>query len=71
MTSAPATDWLEDEFERTAQPRRHDFHDPLSGQPRHGPTVVRYMIQLISVLDTGEPMHVTQADYADPDRRWL
>jgi len=71
MTSTPATEWLDGEFERTAQPRRQDFHDPLSGQPWPGPAVIRSMIQLISVMDTGEPMAVRQVDYKDSQRWWL
>ena len=71
MTANPVIEWLEGEFERTAEPRMQDFHDPLSGQPWHGPAVIRSMIQLISVMDTGEPMAVRQADYKDPQRWWL
>ena len=37
----------------------------------HGPSVVRPMIQLRSLLDGGKAMTVTQADYHDPDRWWL
>ena len=36
-----------------------------------GPAVIRPMIELISVMDAGEPMRVTSADYADPGRWWL
>ena len=71
MTSTPAIEWLEGEFERTTQLRMPDYHDPLSGQPWHGPAVIRSVIQLISVMDPGEPMNIRQADYADPDRWWL
>jgi len=36
-----------------------------------GPSVIRPMIQLISLMDAGAPMRVRQADYNDPGRWWL
>ena len=37
----------------------------------NGPSAVRPIIQLRTLLDGGTAMTVAQADYADPDRWWL
>jgi hypothetical protein len=29
------------------------------------------MIELLSVMDAGQPMRASPHDYADPERRWL
>jgi hypothetical protein len=36
-----------------------------------GPSEIRPMIELLSVMDAGQSMRVTRSDYADPERRWL
>ena len=51
-------------YQRHARARSLDEH-------WHGPSAVRPMIQLRSLLDGGKAMTIAQADYDDPDRWWL
>jgi hypothetical protein len=63
----------------TSTPTLERRHDHLTGQcvihvagtKAPGPAVIKPMIQLRSVMDPGQPMTVTSADYADPERWWL
>lgn len=72
MTSTPALEWLHGEFEQVIK-RRHwkspDRHDDPHWHG--GPSVIRPMIEFRPITDVGEPMKVTYADYANPDRWWL
>jgi hypothetical protein len=45
------------------------YDEILGGWSR--PVHVYPMIKLKSLMDAGEPMRVTAADYGDPLRRWL
>jgi hypothetical protein len=36
-----------------------------------GPWTIRPMIELLPVMDAGQPMRVVPHDYADPERWWL
>jgi hypothetical protein len=72
MTSTPALQWLQAEFEQAATHRRWKSPDRHCDPHWHGgPTVIRPMIQLRTITHGGTPMTVTYADYADPDRWWL
>jgi hypothetical protein len=65
MTTTFALEWLDGEFTdlwTTGQFADKDTPGPLAISP---------MIELRSVMDAGEPMTTTQADYKDPDRWWL
>jgi hypothetical protein len=65
MTSTAALDWLDDAFTElwaTGDYLATDTPGPVSINP---------MIELRSVMDAGEPMTITQADYQDPGRWWL
>jgi hypothetical protein len=60
MTSTPAIEWLKATFNiRYRKAFDHAFRNV-------GP-----MIRLKSDMDAGQPMRVTSADYADPQRWWL
>ena len=65
MTSTLAIKWLEDQFTGL----RTTWGLPDIKAP--GTSVIKPMIQLRSVMDAGQPMTVTSADYADPQRWWL
>jgi hypothetical protein len=65
MTSPPVLDWLEDQF--TGLWTTWGFLDKRTP----GTSVIKPMIQLRSIMDAGQPMTVTSADYADPERWWL
>ena len=71
MTNTPAADCLQARFDQVIETHRRGFgfvrHDPQW----HGPSAVRPMIEFLSVMDAGEPMSVTPADYHDPERWWL
>ena len=72
MTSTPALEWLEADFENTMKRFRRDFGGTAPSNPKwHGPSYLRPMIQLRSIMDGGMPMHVVPSDYGDPERWWL
>ena len=71
MTAPPALDWLHAEFEQNLECRRWKSRNRCFDEHWHGPSAIRPMIQLRSLLDSGKAMHVTQTDYLDPDRWWL
>ena len=72
MTSTPALEWLQAEFEQVTRNRRWKSPDRHCDQYWHGgPSAIRPMIQLLPITDAGEPMTVTYADYANPERWWL
>jgi hypothetical protein len=70
MTTHPALDWLQADFEQGLKRYRHKRAHG-SGPGWRGPVVIRPMIQLRSLLARCEPMRVTCADYHDPERWWL
>jgi hypothetical protein len=70
MTSTP-TEWLQADFEKTIKRFRRDFGGTAPSNPKwRGPSYLRPMIQLRSVLDC-IPMRVRADDYDDPGRWWL
>lgn len=65
----PAADWLIAEFDAAS------FEDIFS-QPEHSaedewPVHPWPMLSFKSVMEPGEPMHVSRADYYDRQRWWL
>jgi hypothetical protein len=72
MTHATSpSQWLIAEFDATwADEIDTGSYDPALDEWTH-PVFVAPMIKLKSLMDAGEPMRVTQADYADSLRRWL
>ena len=72
MTTGLAAEWLEADFEKTMKRFRRDFGGTAPSNPKwHGPSYLRPMIQLRSLLDAGKAMRASSADYADPERWWL
>jgi hypothetical protein len=71
MNPAPAIDWLNAHFEDGLQRYQRKLRHGALDRQWHGPAAVKPMIQLRSELDRCPSMRVTQADYHDPDRRWL
>jgi hypothetical protein len=71
MTSTPAVTWLEGQFEHTITRRPWISRSRQSSQPWHGPWAIRPMIELLSIMQTGEQMTIRPADYRDLDRWWL
>jgi hypothetical protein len=72
MTTSPATEWLEADFDKTMKRFRRDFGGTAPSSPKwRGPSFLRPMIQFRSLLDGGKSMRVSPADYADPERWWL
>jgi hypothetical protein len=71
MTSPPALEWLHAEFEQNLRRHKQQSRSRSPGQHWHGPSFIRPIIQLRTVMDGGVPMHVCQADYDDPVRWWL
>jgi hypothetical protein len=67
MTSTPALDWLDAQFEQAAQRHAGDFRYAPGHRKWHGPEHVRPMIELLSVMDAGPCMRVIPADYDDPE----
>ena len=63
--TAPALEWLEGEFD--SQQETFDLLDPPPG----GPAIIRPMISLRPLTDSGETMTIGAADYHDPERVWL
>ena len=71
MTSPAALQWLGEEFEPALRRYQRHVRARSIDEHWHGPSVVRPMIQLRSLLDGGKAMTVTRADYHDPYRWWL
>jgi hypothetical protein len=72
VTTSPAAEWLEVDFDKTMKRFRRDFGGTAPNSSTwHGPSYLRPMIQLRSLLDGGTAMRVSAADYADPERWWL
>jgi hypothetical protein len=71
MTSPAALQWLCEEFEPALRRYQRQVRARSLDENWHGPSVVRPMIQLRSLHDCGKAMTISQADYHDPDRRWL
>jgi hypothetical protein len=71
MSTRPALQWLCEEFEPALRRYQRHVRARSLDEHWHGPSVVRPMIQLRSLLDGGKAMTITQADYRDPDRWWL
>ena len=70
MTRTPALQWLDAELAKITKQFAGDFRAGPSSTTWHGPSYIRPIIQLRSSFDC-QPMHVTHADYADPQRWWL
>lgn len=68
MTTTPAIDWLDAQFEDVAQRHQGDFRSAPAHRKWHGPDHVRPMIEFLSVMDAGSSMRVIPRDYDDPDR---
>jgi len=71
MTSPAALKWLCEDFEPALRRYQRRARARFLDENWHGPAIVRPMIQLRSLHDGGKAMHVTQADYHDPERWWL
>jgi hypothetical protein len=72
MTTSPALDWLDTQFQETMARYAGDFRHAAGHRKKwHGPAHVRPMIELLSVMDAGASMRVAPCDYDDPDRCWL
>jgi hypothetical protein len=69
----PAVTCLQAEFEQIISHHGNALGAGYApgGRWWHGPSEIRPMIELLSVMDAGQPMRVTRSDYADPERRWL
>ena len=68
MTTDPALGWLDAQFEHVVQRHAGDFRYASGHRKWHGPSDVRPMIELLSVMDAGPSMRVIPADYDDPGR---
>ena len=68
MTTTPALDWLDAQFEDVARRHDGDFRYAPGHRKWRGPDHVRPMIELLSVMDAGPSMRVIPRDYDDPDR---
>jgi hypothetical protein len=71
MTSTPAIEWLEGQFEQAVKHRADHRGARQPAREWHGPSAIRPMIELLSVMETGEQMMIRPADYRDLDRWWL
>ena len=71
MTSTPAIDWLNEGFDEAFSCYKQWSRARTLDETWHGPSAIRPIIQLRTVLDGGKSMTVTRADYADPHRWWL
>jgi hypothetical protein len=69
----PAVTCLEAEFEKIISRHGKALGAGFApgGPGWHGSSSIRPMIELLSVMDAGQPMRVSLHDYADPERRWL
>ena len=68
MTTNPAIDWLQAQFEHVVQRHDGDFRRAPGHRKWHGPADVRPMIELLSVMDAGPSMRVIPRDCDDPGR---
>ena len=71
MTTTPAIEWLNADFEDAHRRYQRWLRSRTLDEDWNGPSAVRPIIQLRTLLDGGTSMTVAQADYADPDRWWL
>jgi hypothetical protein len=67
MTANPAIEWLDVRFEQIAQRHAGDFRHAPGHRKWRGPSDVRPMIELLSVMDAGRSMRVIPPDYDDPE----
>lgn len=69
----PAVTCLEDRFEEIVSRHGKTLGAGFApgGRWWHGSSSIRPMIELLSVMDAGQPMRVIPQDYADPERWWL
>ena len=69
---ASAIEWLDTEFAQALKRYGRDFRAGPSNRKWHGPSYIRPMIQLRSVLAFDcPPMRIRADDYDDPERWWL
>jgi hypothetical protein len=71
MTTTHAIEWLNADFEEAHRRYKRWSRSRTLDEDWNGPSAVRPIIQLRTLLDGGTSMTVAQADYADPDRWWL
>jgi hypothetical protein len=67
MTANPAIDWLDAQFEQVARRHAGDFRHAPGHRKWRGPSDVRPMIELLSVMDAGQSMRIIPPDYDDPE----
>jgi hypothetical protein len=67
MTANPAIEWLDARFEHIAQRHAGDFRHAPGHRKWRGPSDVRPIIELLSVMDAGPSMRVIPPDYDDPE----
>ena len=68
MTTNPAAEWLDAQFEHVVHRHAGDFRFAPGHRNWRGPSDVRPMIELLSVMDAGPSMRVIPGDYDDPGR---
>ena len=71
MTTTPAIEWLDVGFSDAINRHGRDVWAAPSSTRWHGPSYIRPMIQLRSVMDGSKAMHIQSDDYDDPERWWL
>jgi len=69
----PAVTCLQAEFEQIISRHGKALRTGLApgGRWWRGPSEIRPMIELLSVMHAGQAMRVSRCDYADPERWWL
>jgi hypothetical protein len=71
MITNPATDWLDAQFEQLTEGHAGRYRYAPGHQKWRGPAEIRPMIELLSVMDAGQPMRIIPRDYDDPARLLL
>jgi hypothetical protein len=64
-----AVEWLDARFNRFIQ--NGGWISAKRKPGWQGPSTVRRMIELRPIMAPCKPMHVSKADYADPERWWI
>jgi hypothetical protein len=70
-TANPAIEWLNADFDEAQRCYKRWSRARTLDESWTGPSAIRPIIQLRTLLDGGKSMTVTQVDYKDPERRWL
>jgi hypothetical protein len=71
MTANPAIDWLDAQFEQITERHAGDFRHAPGHRKWRGPSHIRPMIELLSVMDAGKSMRIIPPDYDAPETRPL